>query len=143
MQELSVSWDEFAGASSYRIQWRPEGEQSFDDEDTEGEQSFDDEDTVTGGSTTSYTITGLIAGTEYTVRVTAILSDTESLPSEATDTPLGEMSDMGEGGCGGCAIGSDVPGEVFQSALVNMLLIMSVLLCASGRKKTRSVLGSR
>ena len=130
VQELSVSWDEFAGASSYRIQWRPvEGEQNFDDED------FDDEDTATVESTTSYTITGLIAGTEYRVRVTAILSDTESLPSEATDTPLGEMSDMGEGGCGGCAIGSDVPGEVFQSALVNMLLIMSVLLCASGRKK--------
>ena len=79
VEELLISWDEFAGADGYRIQWKPQGELEFDHEDT-----------VTGGNTTSYTITGLDPVTEYTVRVIAILSDTESLPVEATGTPLGE-----------------------------------------------------
>ena len=131
VEELLISWDEFAGADGYRIQWKPQGELEFDHEDT-----------VTGGNTTSYTITGLDPVTEYTVRVIAILSDTESLPVEATGTPLGEetvqpIPDTGQQGSGACAIGSDVPGEVSQSALLNMLLVMSVLLFASGTRKTR------
>lgn len=137
MEELSVSWDELDGATGYRIQWR-----------AEGEQEFDQEYTVTGESATSYTITGLDPGTEYTVRVIAILSDGDSLPADATGTPFGEgisrptpPPDTGDGGSGGCAIGSDVPGEVSRSAWLNMLLVMSVLFFASGKRKTRSVPG--
>ena len=128
LRQLSVSWEEFPEASGYKIQWK-----------SEDSQEFDEEDTVTGESTTSYIIRGLDPGTKYTVRVIAIVSNTESRPSEATGTPLGEeprpTPSTGQQGCGACAIGSDVPGEVSQSALFNMLVVMSALLAASRRKK--------
>ena len=124
--QLSVSWDRFAGASGYRIEWKSEDSQEFD------------QDTV-GESTTSYVITGLDPGTEYTVGVIAIVSNAESTPSVATGIPLGEEPQPTPGteqqGGGGCAIGSDVPGEVSQSALFNMLVVMSALLAVSRRKK--------
>ena len=128
VEELLVSWEEFPGASGYRIQWRSEGSQEFE-EDTTGE------------SATSYIITGLNPGTKYTVRVIAVLSGTDSLPSsEVTATPREEgipqpPLDREQRGGGGCAIGSTVPGEVSQSALFNMLVVMSALLAASRRKK--------
>ncbi len=128
LRQLSVSWEEFTGASGYKVRWK-----------SEDSQEFDQEDTVTGESTTSYRITGLDPGTKYTVRVIAIVSNTESRPSEATGTPLGEeprpTPGTGQQGCGACAIGSDVPGEVSQNALFNMLVVMSALLAASRRRK--------
>ena len=130
LRQLSVSWEEFPGASGYKIQWK-----------SEGSQEFDQEDTVTGESATSYIITGLNPGTKYTVRVIAVLSGTDSLPSsEVTATPREEgipqpPLDREQRGGGGCAIGSTVPGEVSQSAFFNMLVVMSVLLAASRRKK--------
>ena len=129
-RQLLVSWEEFTGASRYRVQWK-----------SEDSQEFDQEDTVTGGSTTSYRITGLVAGIEYTVKVIAILSNnTKSRASEeVTGTPLGEelrpIPGPEQRSGGGCAIGSVVPGEVSQSALFNMLVVMSALLAASRGKK--------
>ena len=128
LRQLSVSWEEFPEASGYKVQWK-----------SEDSQEFDQEDTVTGERMTSYIITGLDPGTKYTVRVIAIVSNTESRPSEATGTPLGEeprpTPGTGQQGCGACAIGSDVPGEVSQNALFNMLVVMSALLAASRRRK--------
>ena len=131
LMRLSVLWDEFPGASGYKVQWES------------GDQDFDSthQHTVTSGSTTTYTIPNLTADTQYMVRVIAIVSDTESRPSEtATGTPLGEQPRPTPGmeqqrGCGACAIGSDVPGEVSQSALLNMLVVMSALIAASRRRK--------
>ena len=129
VEELLVSWEEFPEASGYKVRWK-----------SEGSQEFDQEDTVTGGSTTSYRITGLVAGIEYTVKVIAILSNnTKSMASEeVTGTPFGEelrpIPGLEQRSGGGCAIGSVVPGEVSQSALFNMLVVMSALLAASGRK---------
>ena len=132
MEELSVSWDEFPGASGYIIRWK-----------SEDSQEFDHEMTVTGESTTSYTITGLDPEIKYVVRVMA--TGTENLPSEATGAPRAKdisgppltQDQRRQQGCGACAIGSDVPGEVSQSALLNLLLVMSVLLFASKRGRTR------
>ena len=131
VEELLVSWEEFPGASGYKVQWKS------------GAQDFDStrQHTVPSGSTTSYIITGLDPGTEYTVKVIAILSNnTDSPPSEeVTGIPMGEEPRSTPGteqrSGGGCAIGSVVPGEVSQSALFNMLVVMSVLLAASRRKK--------
>ncbi len=133
VEELSVSWDEFPGASGYRIQWK-----------SEDSEEFDQGDTVTEQGETSYTIENLDPGTEYTVRIVAILDTGESLPAEANATPLGEeppvepppaIPDTAQQGCGACAIGSDVPGEVSQSALLNMLVVMSMLLLASRKRE--------
>ena len=130
LRQLLVSWEEFTGARGYKVQWK-----------SEDSQEFDQEDTVTGGSTTSYRITGLVAGIEYTVKVIAILSNnTKSRASEeVTGTPLGEelrpIPGPEQRSGVGCAIGSVVPGEVSQSALFNMLVVMSALIAASRRKK--------
>ena len=133
LRQLSVSWDRFPGASGYKVQWKS------------GAQDFDStrQHTVPSGSTTSYRITGLVAGIEYTVKVTAILSNnTESEASEyMTGTPKEELQSIPgteQRSGGGCAIGSVVPGEVSQSALFNMLVVMSTLLAASRRKIRQS-----
>ena len=80
MEELSVSWEEFAGASGYRVQWKS------------GAQDFDStrQHTVPSGSTTTYTIPNLTAGTRYTIRVIAIVSNAENPQSEeVTGIPTG------------------------------------------------------
>ena len=77
--QLSASWDEVADADGYKVQWKS-GMEEFDSAQ---------EDTVTGGSTTSHTITGLTAGRRYTVRVIATKSNADDgQPSlEDTGTP--------------------------------------------------------
>ena len=66
VQRLSVSWEESADADGYKVQWKS-GAQQFNETDRQS--------TVTGGGITGYTITGLTAGTEYTVRVIATKSN--------------------------------------------------------------------
>ena len=61
--ELSVSWDAVTGAEKYRVKWKV-GTDAFND----GEETTD----------TSYTISGLTAGTTYTVEVAAIDTGTGS-----------------------------------------------------------------
>ena len=131
LRQLSVSWEEFPGASGYRVQWKS-GALDF---------ASTRQHTVPSGSTTTYAIPNLTAGTRYTIRVIAIVSNADSPPSEeVTATPREEgipqpPLDREQRGGGGCAIGSTVPGEVSQSALFNMLVVMSALLAASRRKK--------
>ena len=61
--ELSMSWDAVTGAEKYRVKWKT-GADAFNS----GEETTD----------TSYAISGLTAGTTYTVEVTAIDTDTGS-----------------------------------------------------------------
>ena len=139
VQRLSVSWNAVADADGYKVQWKS------------GSQEFDSarEDTVTGGSTTSHTITGLTAGTEYTVRVIATRLDADdALPSsevkgipEALDqvVPIDTFADES---WVGCAIAPNAgAGEISQGIVFNLILVMSALLVVpwmnySGAKKT-------
>ena len=61
VRSLGVLWDPIAGATGYRVQWKS-GMQSFNT----GDRQHTIADTATG-----YALTGLTAGTSYTVRVTA------------------------------------------------------------------------
>ena len=65
LESLVVSWTAVTGADGYRIQWRS-ADESYNEIDREA--------TVSGGSTTTHTIAGLIPGARYTVRVTATSS---------------------------------------------------------------------
>ena len=86
--ELDVSWqapssDGGSAVSGYRVQWK----QAADSWDTPADVS---EETVTG---TSYTISGLTDGEEYTVRVIAVNGAGDGPASaEATATPVGGTS---------------------------------------------------
>ena len=74
---LTVSWTAAADADGYKVQWRS-GDQDYDTSDRQA--------TATG---TGHTITGLTAGTEYTVRVIAVRTDAPdgAASEEATGTP--------------------------------------------------------
>ena len=58
---LEVTWTAVASAAGYRVQWKGPG------------QAYSESERVhaAGSGATSYTISGLLAGTEYVVRVTA------------------------------------------------------------------------
>ena len=79
VEQLDVSWTVVADASGYKVQWKS-GNEDYD----ESRQAV-----VTGGDTVSQTIAGLTAGTEYTIRVIAVMDDAEDgLPSsEMSGTP--------------------------------------------------------
>ena len=96
-ESLAVSWAAAAGATGYKVQWKS-GAQAYNTSDRQA--------TATG---TSHTITGLAAGTAYTVRVIATrTSAPDSAPSsEATGTPL--------------AVG--VPGSVTAAPAVQSLAV--------------------
>ena len=78
-EELAVSWTAVTDAGGYKVQWKS-GEQEYD----EARQVV-----LAGGDTTSYTITRLTAGTEYTARVIATKENADDGPpsSEVTGTP--------------------------------------------------------
>lgn len=82
MNELRVSWTAVAEASGYKVQWR-----SGEDEYDEARQAV-----IDGGDAVTYTITGLSAGTEYTVRVIATGVQVEDGP------PSEEVSAMPRSG---------------------------------------------
>ena len=72
---LVVSWLALDDADGYQVQWKS-GEEAYGDADRQH--------VVTGGPTTTYTIQGLMPGTEYTVRVkaTRIHAIQDGAPSE-------------------------------------------------------------
>ena len=80
VESLVVSWGAAANADGYKVQWKS-GSQSYDTSFNSARQ-----ETATG---TSHTITGLTAGTAYTVRVIATRTDApdSAASSEATGTP--------------------------------------------------------
>ena len=100
VEQLTVLWNEMTdssriwdGASGYKVEWKS-GSESY-----RRSRSY----VVDSGSITTYTITGLTAGTEYTVRVTATLASTtggfdrDGKPSdEVTGTPLAAATVPGQ-----------------------------------------------
>ena len=82
---LLISWsapsnDGGSAITGYKVQWKS-GSQSFGDPSREH---------TTGASSTSYLITGLTNGTEYTVRVIAVNAVGDGPPSDTTTgTPVG------------------------------------------------------
>ena len=62
VQGLTVSWSAAAGAASYKVQWKS------------GSQSYSTErEAAVAGTTTSHTLSSLIPGRTYTVRVSKLL----------------------------------------------------------------------
>ena len=61
VKSLQVSWTPVSGAGGYKVQWKL------------GEENYDEscEAVIADGDSVSYTITGLMDGTQYTVRVVA------------------------------------------------------------------------
>ena len=73
VEQLLVSWDALSNANGYKVQWKS-GEEDYD----ESRQAV-----VTGGDVENYTITGLTAGAEYTIRVIATMENAKNgEPSE-------------------------------------------------------------
>ena len=79
MNRLRVSWTAVVDADGYKVQWQS-GDEAYD----EARQAV-----VAGADTLSYTITGLTAGTEHTVRVIATGEHVDDGPpsEEITATP--------------------------------------------------------
>ena len=80
VESLIVSWTAVTDANGYKVQWKSGG-QDYDATTRQGR--------VSGADTTSYTIPGLIPGTEYTVRVIATKAGSaDGTPSdEGTGAP--------------------------------------------------------
>ena len=76
---LGVSWDAVNGATGYKVQWKS-GEALY---------ASDRQQVIDNGGKTSATIAGLTAGTEYTVRVIATLTNADDGPPSVgvTGTP--------------------------------------------------------
>ena len=129
VEQLSVSWSSVSEADGYKVQWKS-GSQQFDSSH---------EHTITNGSTTSYTISNLVSGTEYTVRVIATKSGANvGMPSqEVTGTPTAPEPPPAppEPSSGGCAIASDrLEGNTSKSALLNLLLVGSAMFLVVSRE---------
>ena len=80
-EQLLVSWNEMFEADGYKVQWKSGG-QAYN----EGNRQH----IVGDGATTEYTISNLVAGAEYTVRVIATRNGLPDGPPpvEVTGTPL-------------------------------------------------------
>ena len=66
-REIYLSWDAVSGATGYEVRYRAAQQGT----------SHSDPIFVSGGSTTSYTLTGLTGGQEYIVRVRAVDGETD------------------------------------------------------------------
>ena len=83
---LAVNWTAASNADGYKVQWKS-GTQNYPTSDQQA--STHGQTTISGGSTTTYKIPGLTAGTTYTVRVIATKTGgSDSAPSaEQTGVP--------------------------------------------------------
>ena len=138
VESLSVSWDEVTDADGYKVQWKS------------GMQSFDStrQHIITGGSTTSYTISNLTAGTEYTVRVIATKSGAgDGEPSEeAVGIPDSKEPEEPEEpsqstSSGGCSIVSEnAVSNMSETTLFNLLFVVSLVFFTVGGVNLRNFL---
>ena len=87
VESLDVTWTLVAGAADYRVQWKSGG-QEYDPATRQAQAGGDDR--------TSYTISDLTPGVEYTVRVIATTAVGANGPpsDEATGTPLDTMDSL-------------------------------------------------
>ena len=99
---LDVSWDALSDANGYKVQWK-----SGDEEYDESRQAV-----VSGGETVNYTITGLTAGTEYTIRVIATQENTDD------GTPSSEVAGIPKAFPPSQVTGVEVTVGVGQLALI-------------------------
>ncbi len=85
VEQLDVSWTAVADASGYKVQWKS-SEEAYD----ESRQTV-----IPSGDTISYTIAGLSARTEYTIRVLATKDNADDGPpsSEVTGIPAFRPTD--------------------------------------------------
>ena len=90
VEQLDVSWDALSDASGYKVQWKS-GAEDYGEE----RQAV-----LTGGETVSHTITGVIADTEYTIRVIATKDNADDGPpsDEVTATPISANPDVNADG---------------------------------------------
>ncbi len=102
VEQLEVSWDALSDANGYKVQWKS-GEEDF----VEEMQAF-----VTGGETVSHTITGLTAGTEYSVRVMATRESADD------GTPSSEVAGIPKASPPSQVTGVEVTAGVRQLALI-------------------------
>ena len=86
---LGVTWTKVTGAAGYVVQWKTGGE-----EYSVSARRVD----KSGVDTTSHTITGLTAGTEYTIRVSAYSAgnsaDPDGFSDEDTETTFAALSGL-------------------------------------------------
>ena len=79
IEQLEVSWSALPNVDGYKVQWKS------------GKEDYNDlrQAEITGSDVASYTIIGLTAGIQYTVRVIAKLQDAEDgdPSSEVVGTP--------------------------------------------------------
>ncbi len=86
--EIALSWDGSSFAGGYRVQWKS-GTEGFEDAGSTGREHV-----VGDGATTGHTITNLVNGAEYTVRVIAINGQGDGEPSdEVTATVVDPYAD--------------------------------------------------
>ena len=84
---LTVTWNAVNGATGYKVQWKS-GATTYPNADEQS--ATHGQATISDGSTTTYEISGLTAGTTYTIRVIATRTNVaDSAPSEeVTGVPL-------------------------------------------------------
>ena len=84
---LTVTWNAVNGVTGYKVQWKS-GSETYPAADEES--ATHGQATITDGGTTTYDISGLTAGTTYTIRVIATSTNVaDSAPSEeVTGVPL-------------------------------------------------------
>ena len=85
-EQLDVIWTAVADADGYKVQWKSAGE-DYD----EARQAV-----ISGGDAVSYTITGLTAGTQYTVRVIATQENTDDGPASDEVTGIPQAMSLGQ-----------------------------------------------
>ena len=79
---LTVTWNAVTNATGYKVQWKS-GSETYPNADEQS--ATHGQATIAGGSTTTYDISGLTAGTTYTIRVIATSTNSnlaDSVPSE-------------------------------------------------------------
>ena len=90
-EELVLSWTAVSGATGYKVQWKS-GTETFADAATDGREHV-----VSGGATTTQTISGLTNGTQYATRVIATNSAGDGDASdERTGTPRAPVTTPGK-----------------------------------------------
>ncbi len=84
---LTVTWNAVDDATGYKVQWKS-GSETYPNADSQA--ATHGQATITGGSATTYDISGLTAGTTYTIRVIATHTNVaDSAPSEeVTGVPV-------------------------------------------------------